>query len=299
MKKACFAGAAVLILIAGGCSGRKPESGGTPATQGSSVMDIVLMPEQPRLGDPIEARVDVRSNPGEAVAVRYQWLINGTPVAGAKARIFDTRGAHKGDQISVRVGIQGQAGEVESRKVTIANTPPKILSVTVSPAKPMVGQDLTGAVQAEDRDGDNLRYQYQWVKNRGDVSGATQATFPASQIKRGDEVSVKVVVSDGESTSENVQSLPVTVSGRPPIILSQPPMEAPQGGIFQYQVVARDPDGGPVTYALVSGPPGMTINFQTGLLTWTLPEARGGIYSVTVRASDPDGFTDQNLNIRY
>lgn len=65
---------------------------------------------------------------------------------------------------------------------------------------------------------------------------------------------------------------------------------------FTLQLVARDPDQPPkaVTYALVSGPPGLAVNPATGLLTWTPNEDQGpGSYLVTVSATEvgPGGLT--------
>jgi hypothetical protein len=296
MKGVWRAGVGLLILTAG-CTGK--QAGGGPGASRPTLMEVTIFPDRPRVGEPIEARVDVRSDPGVPVNLVYQWLRNGIPVPGAGARIFDSKGSRKGDQVSVRVEIQGQKGQIESRRVALVNTAPKILSVSVSPGRPLLGQDLTAVVSAEDADGDRLSYRYQWVKNSQEVPGATLGNFPAGQVQRGDQVAVRVVASDGQDTSETARSLPVTVAGHPPVILSQPPTEMPRQGVFSYQVIARDPEGGPVTYSLVSGPQRMTLDPKSGLLTWPLPEAKGNGYSIVVRASDSDGFTDQAFTLHY
>ena len=38
---------------------------------------------------------------------------------------------------------------------------------------------------------------------------------------------------------------------------------------YAYQVAARDPQSLPLTYSLVDGPPNMTIDPVTGLVSWT------------------------------
>ncbi|HMO66506.1 MAG TPA: putative Ig domain-containing protein, partial [Verrucomicrobiota bacterium] len=65
---------------------------------------------------------------------------------------------------------------------------------------------------------------------------------------------------------------------------------------FSLLLAARDPDVPPkaVTYALVSGPPGLAVHPVTGLLTWTPNEDQGpGSYSITVGATEagPGGLT--------
>jgi C1A family cysteine protease len=54
------------------------------------------------------------------------------------------------------------------------------------------------------------------------------------------------------------------------------------------QVRATDSDGDAVSYSFVSQPimEGASINSQTGLLTWTPPPTAGGVYQVTLRATD-------------
>jgi VCBS repeat-containing protein len=55
-----------------------------------------------------------------------------------------------------------------------------------------------------------------------------------------------------------------------------------------------DPDGDSLSYAASNLPPGLSINSTTGLITGTLDtsasqSAPGGVYTITVTASDPDG----------
>ncbi|UZR28777.1 Ig domain-containing protein [Methylococcus mesophilus] len=79
-------------------------------------------------------------------------------------------------------------------------------------------------------------------------------------------------------------------------ITSQPPMGVTEGAVYNYQVSATSNKGLPLTYSLVSpfkGPAGMSIDPNTGLLTWqagtyrTPTAARS--YSFTVRADDGQG----------
>ncbi len=59
--------------------------------------------------------------------------------------------------------------------------------------------------------------------------------------------------------------------------------------LYAYQVVARDPENGLVSYALTVAPAGMTINANTGLLRWLSTRASVGTHAVTVRVSDVAG----------
>jgi hypothetical protein len=68
-----------------------------------------------------------------------------------------------------------------------------------------------------------------------------------------------------------------------PEILSTPLTEAVAGAEYRYDVNATGYPG-PVTYSLDTKPSGMTIDQETGLITWT--PAAGGTYPVVVRASN-------------
>lgn len=85
-------------------------------------------------------------------------------------------------------------------------------------------------------------------------------------------------------------TITVTPSNDPPVI--QPPANASLkemvAGTLQFTATdpLDDPDDTPITFALVSGPAGATMN-SSGLLSWTPTEAQGpGTFQVTVRATD-------------
>lgn len=53
-----------------------------------------------------------------------------------------------------------------------------------------------------------------------------------------------------------------------PSFTSTPVLEALVGKNYAYDALAIDPDGDPVTYSLLSGPPSMTINSTNGHISW-------------------------------
>ncbi|MBS3804676.1 MAG: putative Ig domain-containing protein [Oleiphilaceae bacterium] len=58
---------------------------------------------------------------------------------------------------------------------------------------------------------------------------------------------------------------------------------------YSYTLQAMDPDGDSLTWELLSGPSGMTLNAITGALTWTPTQA--GVQQVTVTVTDSKGAT--------
>src|SRR5262249_55201720 len=54
-----------------------------------------------------------------------------------------------------------------------------------------------------------------------------------------------------------------------PVFDSTPVTAAAVGQAYQYRIAAHDPNGGPVSYVLDSGPSSMSVDSVTGLLSWT------------------------------
>ncbi|MCQ4167703.1 putative Ig domain-containing protein, partial [Tahibacter harae] len=71
---------------------------------------------------------------------------------------------------------------------------------------------------------------------------------------------------------------------RPPQITSTAPKYAVVGQAWNYAVAASDPDGDALTYALNPAAAGMSIDAQTGVISWT--PATAGTQSATVRVTD-------------
>ena len=45
-------------------------------------------------------------------------------------------------------------------------------------------------------------------------------------------------------------------------------MASLNGGVYSYQVEAADPEGDPISFSLADAPEGMTIDPESGLLSW-------------------------------
>jgi hypothetical protein len=76
---------------------------------------------------------------------------------------------------------------------------------------------------------------------------------------------------------------------RPPILGAVGNQEVAEGELFEWGLQATDPDlpAQPLTYALVSGPPGATVDAVTGRFSWIVTEPFGAsTQQVRVRISD-------------
>ena len=82
-----------------------------------------------------------------------------------------------------------------------------------------------------------------------------------------------------------VLALAGLVNAAAPTITSTPSTTATPGIAYGYDVQATDPDvNDTLTYSLITSPTGMTINSNTGLISWT-PNSLGD-FDVVVRVSD-------------
>jgi RHS repeat-associated protein len=201
----------------------------------------------------------------------------------------------------VMVGVTNGDGLSTTQPFTIQvraiDTPPLITSAP--PTQGAAGQAYTYAVTATDVDGDPLTYSLTAFAAGLTIDAATgliQWTPTTQQI--GTHI-FAVAVDDGQGGTATQNWLVVIGSqplNQPPIITSIPPLAA--GLVYQYQVVATDPEGAPVSFSLLQSPAGMTIDSASGLIQWTPTAAEVGTNNVTVAASDPQGARAlQNFSI--
>lgn len=89
------------------------------------------------------------------------------------------------------------------------------------------------------------------------------------------------------SGSGNYSNTQTQRPNRPPIIWSSPVRDVTVGQSYNAGINGSDPDGDQLTYALINGPAGMSINASTGYLRWNATNASAGqTFSVTVGVSD-------------
>ena len=114
------------------------------------------------------------------------------------------------------------------------------------------------------------------------------------------EATVVVQVSDPIGAVA-IQEFTVDVSrfGGPPRITSVPPTEASVGNAFLYSVDARDAEGDPLAYMLLTAPVGMSIVETTGEISWTPAADQEGQRDVVIQVSDGiGGAVTQAFSIR-
>lgn len=124
----------------------------------------------------------------------------------------------------------------------------------------------------------------EWTLN-GQPAGEGSSSM--SGFKRGDIVAVKITPFMDDKPGQP-RVLSVEIANTTPKILEQ--KEIPfDGKTFTTQIKATDSDGDLLTYELLSGPQGMTIDNKSGMVNWPVKDNDAGDHTVKVKISDGHG----------
>lgn len=244
-------------------------------------------------------------NPGgDPLTYRYQWIKNDNEILGENRESLKSGNFKKGDFIRVKVIPSNGKADGEpflSGPVKILNMPPVVEEVYIEPKLPYASSDLKAVVKGSDPDGDSINYLYKWDKNGIVLSGEEADILRANRFKKGDTVIVTVTPNDGEASGKPKKSEGILIANSPPIIVSSPPTNV-KGNTYTYQVKAEDPDGDPIIFTLKTGPKGMDLDRETGILHWEIQKGDKGTHPIEIEASDSEGaksFQRYTLDIQF
>ena len=82
-----------------------------------------------------------------------------------------------------------------------------------------------------------------------------------------------------------------------PVIISEPIITATEDALYSYQIEVRDPEGDTLTYYLTIKPEGMSIDSESGLISWAPTNNQVGIHQVIVEISDGKQSVTQSFEI--
>ena len=143
------------------------------------------------------------------VAFTYQWITDDAVIVASAARTYTPTDGDRGKSVKVRVSFTDDTGNPETR--TSANTA-TVEARANSPATGLptingtaqVGQTLTANTSGvADADGlSNVQYEYQWLADDSDISGATNATYTLVADDEGKAIKVRVSFTDDAGNNE-------------------------------------------------------------------------------------------------
>jgi len=231
-----------------------------------SLSSLSIQPVDPRPGATLSASFAAQDVNGDPLVTTFEWRRNGTVVGTNQSLNIATV---RNDVISLTITVSDGRLTATATTSTVIGNPPPTLTLTVTPTLPDTAADLVAVADAVDPDGDPLTLTYEW--KRGDTVIGTAATLPASVTARGDTISLRVTASDDRSTVERTAS--VTIIDAPPrVTVVSPPTTVAYGAPVNFTATVTDADGDPVGqfhFLLAYGPAGMTVNPDTGVVSWT------------------------------
>ena len=275
---------------------------------------VTVTPASPGTDQTLTAAPSGFSDPdGDPLTYHYQWLRNGTPIAGATASTLDlsqTGNGDGGDQVRAEVFAtdgQGAATDPVGATVTVGNSTPTAGTVTVSPSSPATN-DVVRAVPSgyADTDGGPLTYTYQWLRNGSPISGATSRTLDLSLPGNGDlgdrvDVDVRAVDSGGGTSPPARGGQDVTGTNAAPVegtVAIAPASPRTDGTLTATPSGFREPDGEALSYTYRWLRNGSAIAGATAA-TLDLSQPgngdRGDAIGVEVLASDPGGRSSDTV----
>jgi hypothetical protein len=175
--------------------------------------------------------------------------------------------------------------------------------INTQPNLELIGtQPYSYDVDATDPDGDALTYKLV-VAPSGMTINPTSGLIswnPAAGARG--NYAVMVEANDGRlgvATQQYTLSVIDAPPNRPPLIASTPVLDAAVNTPYTYQALAVDADSDALTFSLVAGPVGMSVNANTGAVTWWSPAASQlGTHNVTLRVADGrNGTAEQSFAI--
>lgn len=131
------------------------------------------------------------------------------------------------------------------------NHRPSIRSAHISPDPLTLGGPISVDIDAEDADGDFLRYEYRWWINDEILRDAAMPSIATELLKRGDKVTAEIVAFDGKERSAAFKTESAVVQNSKPVVnrvgleFESPPVGAAR---LKARVDGVDHDGDEIRY---------------------------------------------------
>jgi len=202
-----------------------------------------------------------------------------------------TQAGNHGVTVDVTDGIGGLAQQSFTISVANVNRAP---TWAATPVDQVITEDssLSYDVDATDPDLDTILYSVNDTAFSINANGLLTWTPTANW---NGVRSIRLTASDGSLFV--TADITVTVTGIPdaPVITSTAVTTADEDALYEYDVDASDPDvpyGDTLTFALDTFPAGMTIDPDTGLISWTPDNSQVGDRAVNITVTDGTAASD-------
>ena len=168
------------------------------------------------------------------VRYEYQWLADDNDIAGASGLTYTLTDSEESKAITVQVSFTDAADNEETltsaATAAVASAPTPNSPATGAPTisgTAQVGETLTANTSGvADADGlGNVQYEYQWLADAAEISGATSVTYTLADTDEGKAIKVEVSFTDDAGNGETLTS---AATGAVAVEPSEPP-DKPKG----------------------------------------------------------------------
>jgi hypothetical protein len=284
-KIICFA----LFLLIVQCGGKKDDEGVIGENRLPVIDEVTLLPLTPTVHSEITARIRSSDKDGDPVTYQVRWFVNGREIG--EGMLFKYDEIEKGDKVFAEVTpYDGKDwGEPKrSTEVTIGGVAPRILSVQIAPESIYVTtpQAVISAT-VEDPDRDSIYLILHWTVKDALLSDTTNVLkLKQLGLKKHDVIMGTAFAYDGTFRSEPFV-FDLTILNAPPIFVTKEDSVTLNPDSIYYQLPIMDPDGDPLEFELVAGPPGVSVDKKTGVVYGNSQDSVA--FQIVVRAQDDDG----------
>jgi hypothetical protein len=237
---------------------------------------------------------------------QYQISISDPDIGDAHTYSLTNQSVNMSVNRSGLIAWQTEAGDAGSYLVTVTATDlaglstQQLVSVDITAdtnnAPVFDAQPVTSAqadiqysyqVLASDIDGDALSYHLLSNPQSMNIEEGTGLVtwLPTSEQRGPNRVVLEVRDVRGKTAQQDFTINVSTADNDPPYFNSTHIISSGENALYQYQVIAIDPDNDALSYQLVNSPASMLIN-QSGVITWLPTQADIGNHNVTIQVSD-------------
>ena len=212
------------------CSEDADTPANTPATGAPTITGTAQVGETLTANTSGVTDADGLSN----VQYEYQWLADDADISGATNATYTLADVDEGKAIQVKVSFTDDNGNNETLTSaatdSVAAEPTTNSPATGAPTisgTAQVGETLTADTSdiADDDGLNNVQYEYQWLADDADISGATNATYTLADTDEGKAIKVRVSFTDDADNEESLTSSATDAVAAEP---SEPP-DKPKG----------------------------------------------------------------------
>ena len=219
--------------------------------------EVVITPDPAATTDDLVASITTPSTDpeGDGISYTYAWSVDGTPTAHTTDTVpaADTSSGEVWTVIVTSSDGMGEGGS-GTATVSVGNTLPVILSVSLSPTTVYTNDTITATVDTEDADGDSTSLSYEWTVGGIVVAETGSSLSGVTYFDKHDVVTLTVTPSDAEGsglpmTSDSVVVLNTLPTAPELAIAPTSPVEATDPLLCEVSSEATDADGDTITYS--------------------------------------------------